>query len=367
MKPYIDAGVYDPASPHAADRLALIEWLLERGVTLEEMAQRGGRSLSGLAGDLALRPGRRRTARELASELGTDVEHVMSLALASGFPPSGPDDRVFVDADLALFQTFEGGAALFGEVATRRFTRVMASSMSRVAEAAVTAFQSSIEQPILESGGSELSIAKKNLSAVESLAGVRHVLHSLFGAHVEMAIRRLREARSHRMPDTVRFAVGFVDLVGFTTLSQNMATRDLAELVDRFEETAYDVVAAFDGRVVKLIGDEVMFVTRDSAAACRIGLTLFEKFAEDQAIMPRGAIAFGDILVRGGDYYGPIVNLSSRIAQIAVPGELLVTHEVADTTSGEDIDFEPAGKRMLKGFEAPVSLLTVRLAAAASA
>src|SRR5437764_220656 len=83
---------------------------------------------------------------------------------------------------------------------------------SRIAAAAVTRFNVNVEQPTLESGGSELDIAKKNLRAIESLEGVRVMWSSLFGAHVETAIRRLREARPRRSPDRVEFAVGFVDL-----------------------------------------------------------------------------------------------------------------------------------------------------------
>jgi adenylate cyclase len=74
---------------------------------------------------------------------------------------------------------------------------------------------------------------------------------------------------------------------------------------------------------VKLIGDEVMFVTRDPAAACDIALELFERVAGDPNVTPRGGIAFGELLLRAGDYFGPIVNLASRVAQIAVPSELL--------------------------------------------
>jgi adenylate cyclase len=101
-----------------------------------------------------------------------------------------------------------------------------------------------------------------------------------------------------------------------------------------------------------------MFVTRSPLAACRIALGLFESFAADTAVTPRGAISYGEMLVRGGDYYGPVVNLASRVAQLAIPSELLVTSDVASGASGSDVVFEPAGKRMLKGFEEPVSLLT---------
>jgi adenylate cyclase len=357
------AGLYDPRSATAEQRLALLRWLDERGVTLEQMVAGRG-SLSGLAGDLALRPGRRITAREIAAQLDLDVEQVLNVSLAAGLSPRTADALAYTEEDVDLFEIFAGGAAMFGAAATRHFTRVVGSSLSRIAEAAVSLFQVNVEQPMLEAGGSELALAQQNLRAIEALTGVQRLLQGLFGAHLETAIRRLREARLSRSPEAVMFAVGFIDLVGFTTLSRDLAARELAELVERFEDTAYDVVAVHDGRVVKLIGDEVMFVTRTATAACETALGLLERFAGDAAVTPRGAIAFGEMLVRGGDYYGPIVNLASRVAQIAVPNELLVTPQVAEQSDKDTLLFAPAGKRMLKGLNDPVTLLTVTRAGA---
>jgi adenylate cyclase len=138
-----------------------------------------------------------------------------------------------------------------------------------------------------------------------------------------------------------------------------MTPKELAAVIERFEETAYDVATERDGRVVKLIGDEVMFVTIDPAAACDIALTLFERFAEDRSVTPRGGLAYGELLLRGGDYYGPIANLAARVAQIAVPNEILMTMAMADAVAGAGFAIEPAGKRMLKGFDEPVALASV--------
>ncbi|MBK5289239.1 MAG: adenylate/guanylate cyclase domain-containing protein [Acidimicrobiia bacterium] len=72
---------------------------------------------------------------------------------------------------------------------------------------------------------------------------------------------------------------------------------------------------------------------------------------------PHAGIAYGAVLGRGGDFYGPVVNLASRITDIAVPDEILVTEELMETAKSEaDLDFEPAGRRLLKGFDEPVPL-----------
>jgi adenylate cyclase len=166
----------------------------------------------------------------------------------------------------------------------------------------------------------------------------------------------MRSAREQRSVDLLHLSVGFVDLVGFTELSRKVSARDLAALVAEFEGVSNDIVTARDGRLVKLIGDEVMFVAVDAAAACDAALSLVERFAGHQAVTPRAGLAAGPLLMRGGDYYGPIVNLASRIAELAVPKEVLVTEQLVAAAGAQRFRFEPAGKRMLKGFDEPFAL-----------
>ena len=131
-------------------------------------------------------------------------------------------------------------------------------------------------------------------------------------------------------------------------------------IVDRFEALTHDVAAAHDGRVVKLLGDAVMFVSVHAADACEIALTLIERFAGDAVVTPRGGLASGQLVIRGGDYYGPTVNLAARMGDLAVPNEILVSSELASEVPADaPYRFEPAGKRLLKGFDTPVTLFSV--------
>jgi adenylate cyclase len=354
------AGLYDPRAPAAAERLALLEWLASQGATIAQMVTAAReRSLTALAADMKVRPGPRFSAREVAASRGLTVEQVMGLSLAIGLPPLDADDPIYSASDAATFTAFGTATALFGEASTRRFVRVVGSSLARIAEAAVSLFQVNVEGPLRASGGTDLDLAKENVRAIDSLGEVREMLQVVFMGHMERAINFLRLSRQRRSVDTVRLAVGFVDLVGFTTLSQNLSPSELAKVIERFEETAYDVATARDGRVVKLIGDEVMFITNHASAACDIALTLFERFAGDTAVTPRGGLAFGDLLLRGGDYYGPVVNLAARVAEIAVPNELLATTELAASVTAAPFRLEPAGRRLLKGFDEPVALASV--------
>jgi class 3 adenylate cyclase len=356
---YRAAGLYDPDAANATERLELLAWLEERGFTVAQMveAQRRG-SLTGLPGDAALNPGRRMTAVEIGARVGKSADEILAASLAAGLRVD-PDEAVYTEGDVTTFASFAGGTAVFGETAIRRFMHTVGAALATVAEAAVSLFQVNVEGPMRAQGRSELELARENLRAVETLAEVQVLMSQLFRAHVGAAIRRLREARPRTSVDTARLSVGFVDLVGFTPMAHRMSSRELREVVERFEETAHDVVTSQGGRLVKLIGDEVMFVTVDPARACDIALTLVEQFSTDPSVTPRGGIALGELLFRGGDYYGPIVNLAARVAQLAVPNEMLVTQEVAANASTASLRFEPAGKRMVKGLDEPVTLLTV--------
>ena len=121
-------------------------------------------------------------------------------------------------------------------------------------------------------------------------------------------------------------------------------------------------MAARGGRIVKHIGDEVMFVDADPATACDIALRARrDASAARPGSSPHAGVGFGPLVARGGDYYGSVVNLASRIADLAVPGEVLVTEELQRAAVGCRglVRFEPAGRRMLKGFAEPIPLWSV--------
>jgi adenylate cyclase len=358
-------GLYDPAAPNAPERLELLTWLTELGVTVEQMvtAEERGR-LSGLAGDLAMRPGNRLTEEQVADRTGMTVNDIRELTLVVGLTPGATEGLGYTEADVELFEVFRAGALLFGDQPLKHFSRVIGSSLARIAEAAVSLFLGDVEVPLDEAGASELEKAKAQLDAITALNGLPALMDTLVRAHMEVAIQRNKAARADASSKTnVVIAVGFVDLAGFTRFSQRLPIGDLGAVIDEFEGTASDIVTTNGGRVVKLIGDEVMFVLVDAAAACETAIALCEQFGKrDPGLAPRGGVAIGESLMRGGDYYGPTVNLASRIAQLAVPNEILVTAEIqrrADRGREGALEFAPAGRRMLKGFDDPVELYSV--------
>lgn len=353
------AGLYDPASPNAAQRLELLEWCETQGYSLEHLKLANStRQLALVASIAAGRSGPFLTQKQLAERLGVPMEDIESFRLAFALPPVEPDGPWCNEREAKMFEAVSGGVELFGHTGMERLSRVLGSSVSRMAEAMASINAERLRR-MAEAGATELELAKANLAAIQTADGPAQIVTGLLGIHLQLAAMRLRQTRTDMTADTILGCVGFVDLVGSTTLSRAMSVRELAEMVDRFEEVAHQVCVNRRGRVVKFIGDEVMFVTSDADSACDIALSLVEAFEGDPNLTPRGGLAFGPMLDRCGDYYGPVVNLAARLGELAVPREVIVTSELAQKIESPALASEPAGRRALRGFDEPVSILTV--------
>lgn len=327
---FADAGLYDPASPHAADRRDLIEFLVAEGCTLDEMvaAHERGR-LFGLAGDRKVRPGRDElTLREAAAATGTDLDLVVRLWQAYGLPIVDPDTKVASRADVETLPLFASIAALLGDDAALNLARVAGASVARFAEAVSAAMRSSVRELALDTSGSETATARTYAGLAELTPQVGRMLDVLLRHHLEAARRQFEQSDSNDVAllGQVRAAVAFADVSGFTALSQVSTSAELAAMLTRFERTATALVTEADGRVVKFIGDAVMYVTAQPATAVDVATRLV-----DQADHPvRAGVAYGLLLAQDGDYFGPPVNLAARLVSVAEPGQVLVDGAVRE-------------------------------------
>lgn len=350
---FIDAGLYDPALPSAADRLALLRHLSEQGFTIDEMvaAEREGRltlmSVERLAaGTEGL------TLEEVSQRTGLPPELIDRAQRALGLPPiEGP----FYDEGAT--SAFAAAAAFFGADEALQFTRVIGSSIARVIDAAVSLFVTEA----ISDASSELEVSRRGEDATRLLLSLPDSIAALFPAYVTDAVRRLR-ANVSPVGGGVEIAVGFVDLVGSTSLVQRLSGADLARAVGEFETAAYDLAVSHDGRVVKFVGDEAMFVCAEPDAACAIGVGLCE-VVEAHPLLDRahGAVGLGTAVAQNGDYYGPLVTLVSRLTGVAAPGQLVGTAALAAavTAGGAPYSFESTGSHALRGFTDPVEALAV--------
>jgi adenylate cyclase len=283
---------------------------------------------------------------------------IQAIRFASSLPTVGADEKALVEDDATVVRDFETGGGAVRNGAGPALHAAPRESLARMAEAAISLVLVHFEAPIRAAGASQLELAKARFRSVESSRPLVIAVGKLFRAHLDVAGRRMRAALADGGSVTARLSVGFVDMVGFTTLARRTEPGALARIIERFEDTAYDVAASRGGQVVKFVGDEVMFVASEPLTACDIALTLVERFADDASVTPRGGLAHGDVLLRGGDYYGPIVNLAARLVEHAVPNEVLVMAAVGEVAGEGDVRFESAGRRIVKGFDDPVMVLT---------
>jgi adenylate cyclase len=312
-------------------------------------------NIASLAGDLALTEGADLSATDLAARASIPVETVLSLWRTLGIVVPDPEFAMFTqrDAEFVSFLVDENPVGSHGD----ELLRVLGSSLSRMAEAAVAVYVQTKEPERLVDGTDLLDWAQDMVKVSSAALRLGDAMGTVFAHHLRDAIDRQRVAQQGVTEKALhRLAVGFVDLVGFTPLSLHTQPAELLELVSTFETKAFEVAAARNGRIVKQIGDEVMFVALDAASGCAIARDITDAFGD--GIEPRGGVCFGDVIVRHGDYYGKVVNLASRLAELAIPGEVLVDIETS-RWAGDAVEFRSAGRRLLKGYDDPVDVCSV--------
>jgi len=270
------------------------------------------------------------TGDDVAARAGVPIELVRRLWRALGFPDTAPGERAFTEMDVGavrLFSTLVALGAVDEEVGIQ-MARVIGSSMARIADAEVAPGTT----PVTISTGDPVADADAFARmAGSTLPAMARLLEFVWRRHVQAATRRamLLRARTGSAVASPVMAVGFADMVGFTLLSQQMGEADLAALIGHAEEVAHDTITGLGGRVVKMIGDEAMFVAPSAVDAAGVGLALATAYADDDLLSDvRVGLALGPVLVQDGDYYGPVVNLASRIVTVARPGTVLVSSEL---------------------------------------
>jgi adenylate cyclase len=291
------------------------------------------------------------SANEVAAAAGIDVDQLVSTYALLGIDVADRDAPGFREAEVAFIRALRADdAAMIVGGWGDDVLRVIGSALARVADAAIAGYVGEVEQSLAEAGAHPSEWMETALVGLQAVDDLGQGLAPLLVHHVQQAVERQRAAQSAVTSRLhFRYAVGFVDLVGFTSFSRTADAPELVALLRRFENGAHDVATAHRGRIVKHIGDEVMFTALEPAAACAIARELLARFDGD-GVHGRGGIAWGELVSRGGDFYGPVVNLAARLVDAAVQGEVLVDEAVAEAVGG----LEPAGRRQLKGFDEPV-------------
>ena len=352
------------ADPRARrERLELLQSLEADGFGLDELREAAG-------GDrLALLPlerqleseGERYTAEEIAAETGLSLDLLAEARRALGGPAVEPDDRVLTEADLELTR---GAAALLESGLEREafleLTRVMSQAMNTVAAAMTSTFGAALMRP----DDSERALGLRYAESMRDLGPLavptlKRMLEQHMREQIRQAVVGQAELSSGRLPGAQVVAVGFVDIVGFTRLGEDVAPDELGAVVGEFER-AVEEAAAPPVRLVKTIGDAAMLVSQDVRATVEAVLSLVEDSIEhEQRPLLRGGVAMGEALPRGGDWYGRPVNLAARLTSFARRGSV-VTSKEAREAAGEEYSWSSAGRRRFKGVRGEVEVFRVR-------
>jgi class 3 adenylate cyclase len=349
-------GVYDPADQHAELQLELLEYLVSLGASADDLVEYRC-SLAGVATIVVSRGGKALTRSEAGQSAGMPLPKVLQFIRAAGFAEPGPNDRVISDRFTDFAEAAATAEAIFGEAATLQLVRVMGSAMARLADAAVSAFLVHVEPGARGADPVGLGAARASAQAAALLPAASTMLEILLRQHIIRARRPMAGDTSDGY-ETQRRCVGFVDLVGSTALAQRLSTRELGSLITEFEHTAADAITAGGGRVVKLIGDEVMYVTAHESAALSIALDLVALLDEHPTLPAvRTGLAAGEVLLRAGDVFGPVVNLAARAAKVAAAREIVMPAELA---SAAGVEAEALGPHQLKGFAEDVRLCRIK-------
>jgi len=282
---------------------------------------------------------------QLAQICGLPTDQIVVLWRSLGFAEPQPGDIMFTQADAEMLSTLAGYLAsqVIDADLVVQMARVIGQSLARIA----VAFAEVVDPQDHRRTDRRADTVTVG-DAVDRLGMVTRVLDYVLRRHLQSAARSREVTEAGAA--TLHRVIGFADLVGFTAMSQQISAHELAAVVDRFESIAYETIADLGGRVVKMIGDEVMFSVEDERTAAEIALTLAATYRDDSELSDvRVALASGPVLQREADYYGPVVNRASRIVSLAYPGAVVVSDELHAVLASDDrFAWRPLGARQLK-------------------
>ena len=304
--------------------------------------------------------------REVASGAGVSLLSARKLWRAMGFPNIGDDDVAFTEKDMAALTTIIElvRQEQLTESAAISITRAIGQMTDRMV---VWQIEALVEEMVVQRGISDAAARRALVAELPQLiAPLEETLVYAWRRQMNAAVQRLAVRAESGLASSLRGpegpeddaplplarAVGFADLVSYTSLSRQMNERTLAQLVQRFENKCAEIISVGGGRLVKTIGDEVLYIAETPEAGAEISLALAKAFTEDELLpSARVSMVWGRILSRLGDIYGPTVNLASRLTSLAEPGTVLIDASTAATLRDNDrFVLMPHKARTVRGF-----------------
>ncbi len=292
------------------------------------------------------------TAAEVAERAGLPLGQARRLWRTLGFPEHG-EARAYTEADVEALRLMADllGQGVIGFDVALNVARGVGLSMARLADWEVGELVHHVDDAFAQQGGEEGGDAT---AWVLERFGTRfeELLLYSWRRHLAAAVARMQSVRAvDSDPHTTDLSVGFADIVGFTALSNEVTRERIGELVEIFEARCGDVIAREQGRLIKSMGDAVLYVNDDPLAAFRTAEGIINVIGRDPR-MPdvRVGLASGGVVLRLGDVFGPPVNLAARLTQVARRNRIIVDHATADLLPADQIESRPLPPRPVRGF-----------------
>ncbi|MFL6090117.1 MAG: adenylate/guanylate cyclase domain-containing protein [Aeromicrobium sp.] len=289
------------------------------------------------------------TRLDLAKRTGVSPEDQARRWRMLGYPETASDVIAFTSSDIGSLLATQRlvDLEIVEEASEEAFIRTLGRTFSRLAEWQVRVLLHSLLES--ETGPPTEKDLRRLGEMLQLGAEIQENVwrHHLLGAATRLMVQH------GAAPDSEPACVGFVDIVGFTSRSRSLTGAELGALVDRFESVVSDLIADHAGRVVKTIGDEVVFVVDDPVEAAWLAVELAEQHTQD-ATFPnvRVGMAYGEILNRLGDVLGPVVNMASRLTQVALPGRSVIDSTMAEHVAGTPgLRLRKLRRMNVKGFD----------------
>jgi adenylate cyclase len=282
---------------------------------------------------------RQLTREEVAGEAGLTVEEARLYWRALGFADVG-EAVAFTSADVTALRTVTQLVRLrtLDAQTTLRLVRAFGRTTARLAEWQVETIAEVVQDAEATGEGTGSRLTTGYLVAQRLLPEFERLLVYSWRRHLAAATARVVAAAADGDSPllSTHACVGFADLVSYTRLSRGLSEDALAHLVEQFETAAADVVAGAGARVVKTLGDEVLFIADDAGTAAGVACGLVEAIGADAALPDvRVGLATGAVLSRLGDVYGTPVNLAARLTALAGRNVVLADPATADALAGE--------------------------------
>ena len=280
------------------------------------------------------------TLTELAQRAGTSVEVAQKFWRAMGFADVQPDEVRFTDQDVAALQDTvvlldETSDSSLASASVLELLRAQSYTMDRLVLWELETFVTDLSERLgLDDTAARLVALDRIDGLVELLSRQltyvwrRHMASILGRTDAEVSTRGREDAGPDLYP-LIR-SLGFVDIVSFTQRAQGMSKAALTHMLEDFENTARDVISARGARVVKTIGDAVMYISDDLLIAADVVTALVDELQKGpDAIRVRASLVEGRVISRSGDVFGPTVNLASRLVDAAEPGGIRLDESTA--------------------------------------